>query len=763
MGEQRRRRWNTYFTRLFVTFSLVIIVLTSTCGIVFDKMMQEYAQDRIGEVRRGSQAGLEKYMQELTDGLQRDALNLSQILAQSGLTDKTQALYELRAAQAKLAAAARTNSMLSSVYLYLERTEYVLTSYHGGYSREVFLDQEWYESYRKLTMFNNSLWMPVRTIQAPQGAGNGNTGSPVLTYIYSLYSFTTPGIKGALVYNIDEKQLINRLNAGYDRKDEYVRVLDPEGKVVCDLNRQLLGTDLSQENYVERILSSPQDSGYFTLPVEGESMLVSWYKSAFNQWIFVDFTSMETMNAMVNSYMGGLILGIFGILAVGIVAVFWLSRYLYNPIRQLSEEIFYDHTFAGTEEDLTLLKRAISTMKQREERIRKRQIQSEKELEEYYLRTLILSGYREEAMPESLKTLAQSRPLYIAYLQFCLRDERWRQMEEQEQCYFRDLLSQVLSQMLEEEHRNSRAVHMGRQGMYTLIFGAEETQIKDILERYIQYVKENFEIQLSIGISSCDCISRVATAAEQALEASEQVFFRRWGHVIAARDVPADGTQDQGYPWREEQDLLECLEAGNETLIRRAVHDYCGQLKKMPGLTAERGGLMLHQLTGSVLKKISERLEMLEPLTEFRQRVYQIFSIPGYSLWEFETEFCDCLCALPFVQGEDARAGEELFRQMQAYIQEYYRENIGANEVAEALQISYSYTRKVFKEHAGISPSDYIHQLRIQEAKRLLRATSKPVARISQEVGYNSDQSFLRTFKKLVGVSPATYRKGGHE
>lgn len=44
---------------------------------------------------------------------------------------------------------------------------------------------------------------------------------------------------------------------------------------------------------------------------------------------------------------------------------------------------------------------------------------------------------------------------------------------------FRDLLSQVLSQMLEEEGWNGRAVHMGRQGMYMVIFGAEELRVKE--------------------------------------------------------------------------------------------------------------------------------------------------------------------------------------------------------------------------------------------------------------------------------------------
>ena len=52
-----------------------------------------------------------------------------------------------------------------------------------------------------------------------------------------------------------------------------------------------------------------------------------------------------------------------------------------------------------------------------------------------------------------------------------------------------------------------------------------------------------------------------------------------------------------------------------------------------------------------------------------------------------------------------------------------------------------------------MSPSDYIHQLRIQDAKRILMESSKPVIQIAEEVGYNNDQSFLRAFKKWVGMS----------
>ena len=82
-------------------------------------------------------------MQELTGSLQRDALNLSQILAQSEISSKSAAIGELREAQSKLSAANRTNTMLLSMYLYLEEPGYVVTSYNGCYRLESFLDQEW--------------------------------------------------------------------------------------------------------------------------------------------------------------------------------------------------------------------------------------------------------------------------------------------------------------------------------------------------------------------------------------------------------------------------------------------------------------------------------------------------------------------------------------------------------------------------------------------------------------------------------------------
>ena len=762
-------RWgkyrNTFFTRIFITLSLAVIVLTVSCGLIFDKMMQNYAEERIGESRRSNQIKLEEYMQELTRTLQRDALNLSVILSQTGLTDKTEAVYKLREAQAKLSSATRTNSALVSMYLYLEQSGYIITSYNGCYKMGSFLDQDWYEPYQSLNPIDNAVWLPVRTIHSLQSLEGRDAGVPVLTYIYRLSSYTTPELQGALIYNVNEKELAQKMNAGSNRQSESMQVLDARGMVLCDLSRENLGKDFSQVDYVEKILNSPEESGYFTMKSEQGKTLVSWYKSGFNGWIFVDSSSVEAMKDMVNSYMGGLLIAIAGILVLGVAGAFGLSRYLYNPVKQLTDEILHDHRFAGTPEDLVLLKKAISTMKQEEEQLRKNQERNELGREEYYLRTLILNGYSLEEAPDSLSRLSRGSRICAVHLLFDQQEERWRELDEAGQFYFRNLLSQVLAQMLQEAGCSGKGVYAGRNGLYVVVFDARQgEELTALLRRYISYVRENFEIRISVGLSDWfDSLEQIAGAAERAYQASGRVFFLGWGCVVTQQELPLEQAKEYAYPVQAETDLICGLEEGNERLVCRAVHNYCEMIRQMKEMSVENAVLMLHQLTGAVMKKLSEKIERPEQIMEISRKMYKIFTVQGYSLEEYEQELTGYLCELPYIQKTQINPGEQLYRQMLDYIREHYRENIGANEIAEALQISYSYTRKIFKENAGISPSDYIHKLRVEEAKRLLGTSTKSVVQIAEEVGYNNDQSFLRAFKKLVGSSPAAFRKGLEE
>ena len=92
------------------------------------------------------------------------------------------------------------------------------------------------------------------------------------------------------------------------------------------------------------------------------------------------------------------------------------------------------------------------------------------------------------------------------------------------------------------------------------------------------------------------------------------------------------------------------------------------------------------------------------------------------------------------------------------FFDEYYM-SITRSSVAERFNVNPSYLSQSFSRLKGISFIDYVTEVRVKNAKRLLKTTNMKVQVVSEEVGYNSTQHFSKVFEKAVGISPAEYRR----
>lgn len=97
------------------------------------------------------------------------------------------------------------------------------------------------------------------------------------------------------------------------------------------------------------------------------------------------------------------------------------------------------------------------------------------------------------------------------------------------------------------------------------------------------------------------------------------------------------------------------------------------------------------------------------------------------------------------------------------YLSAHYQEEVKIGKLADALGISRNYLSICFKNEIGVSPHDYLTNLRIDHASHLLKNTSLSVAAIASEVGYEDTFAFSRIFKKKVGISPRQYRNSNDE
>ena len=93
------------------------------------------------------------------------------------------------------------------------------------------------------------------------------------------------------------------------------------------------------------------------------------------------------------------------------------------------------------------------------------------------------------------------------------------------------------------------------------------------------------------------------------------------------------------------------------------------------------------------------------------------------------------------------------------YIHQHYTEELFVSELAQKLGMERRRFSHLFERMTGLTPIQYLTEYRIGQAKELLRASSSPIVKIAEQVGYPDSFYFSRVFKKRVGMSPSNYRK----
>jgi AraC-like DNA-binding protein len=84
--------------------------------------------------------------------------------------------------------------------------------------------------------------------------------------------------------------------------------------------------------------------------------------------------------------------------------------------------------------------------------------------------------------------------------------------------------------------------------------------------------------------------------------------------------------------------------------------------------------------------------------------------------------------------------------------------SIEPEQIADGLNISYSWFRKIFKAYTGYAPAQYIQELKINKAKLLLTETNQTVKEIAYQLNYNSPEHFFSIFKRKTKLTPTDYR-----
>ncbi|CAM4396716.1 two-component system response regulator YesN [Paenibacillus endophyticus] len=101
----------------------------------------------------------------------------------------------------------------------------------------------------------------------------------------------------------------------------------------------------------------------------------------------------------------------------------------------------------------------------------------------------------------------------------------------------------------------------------------------------------------------------------------------------------------------------------------------------------------------------------------------------------------------------------QLVNKIHSFIEQHLGTDVTLQSIGDSVYLNAIYLSQIYKEITGENLSEYILRVRMEKAKILLEQSSYRIYEITERVGYQSSQHFIRTFKKYYGVTPEIYRK----
>ncbi len=225
-------------------------------------------------------------------------------------------------------------------------------------------------------------------------------------------------------------------------------------------------------------------------------------------------------------------------------------------------------------------------------------------------------------------------------------------------------------------------------------------------------------------------------------------------NIIWYNEIP-DQMEDYYYPLEVETHLIKLVKAGKKEETTKLLSEMFEEnifKRKLPKVMQKQ---FIYELQGTIIKLNSQinftdksKSILLDKEALYLEKVMYEDDIFNNISGIFN-DMCD------YVNKQKKSHNKNLEQRIVEYINlQFMDSQLSLCSVAERFDISETYLSYFFREQTGETFSHYIERIRIEYAYKLLKDKSMKVNQVSKAVGYNSDQSFRRAFKRVKNLNP---------
>ncbi|WP_027091754.1 helix-turn-helix domain-containing protein [Cohnella thermotolerans] len=756
--------------RKFLLSYLAILIIPSLAGYMSYRTSISVTQsvsieNSITQLQK-SQSLLERRMAEVEGFTRELALNPELNMLMNEKPSSQSNVYSIWSLMREVTAFTQTNDFLQNFFIYLNNYNVIITPGTTYYRPDHYFDTQHYTDLTLQQWEQKMLRSTHRSELMPLSAYvNKGTDTSVITYMQSLPLDSFTGSSPAtVVVMIDESTVNSLLSSLQERYGGWVYVSDAEGRDIGSI-----GIDGPE---IERLQSDVRFDKKKTSQFYGGDLVIS-IRSQKNGWVYMAGIPKQVLmkNANHIKHMTWTVTG--AALLIGLLAGLVLSYRNSAPINRLlgiMREQFGSGAAAGRNE-YDFLQGNISAMLTTNKRLENELIRQLPVVRDAFLKRLLageLQSREEISAVASQANVALSENGYAAIILINGYSDMDSVQILNELSAARLLLKQELaglngSVLLTDlgSDRIAALIEVGNEDAQACANGEEVAQL---LERLSTVAFEEYRITITAAIGEpFASIMEVPRSYEQALQTLEFAVYTNRKGIVRFSDTPTDSTTYY-YPLESEQRLIGTVRAGDVEESKRIVQTIFDENAHNRALSIEMKHQLLAELQGTFMKLIDQKAFLKSD--QFEKIKRRIAEIPRAETVEAARgEIHAIIAALcDIVTSRKNEMHTQTVEQIKRVIEEMYADpELTLYRIAEQVERPEKYISQLFKEVTGVNLSDYLEKVRLDHAAELLRRHTHTVDEISERVGYNSSHSFRRAFKRVMGVSPSSYRQSLQE
>ena len=315
------------------------------------------------------------------------------------------------------------------------------------------------------------------------------------------------------------------------------------------------------------------------------------------------------------------------------------------------------------------------------------------------------------------------------------------------------MITNVYEELFNNENTKSYVINIDN--YFVCVINADlsyENNLQTLLQRAdlgASVLNREYQLGLKFALSKAhDSVSDLPEAYKEAFYALNLCQFKEMNDDLIELDTFFEETeQTYCYDLELEQRLIHCIRMHDQNMAEAIINHIFDFLEQK----------QLHEsYTRCLFMDIAFTLFKTVALEDNEQSIQYVFqgNLSRQQMREWLLARIRLCC-----MNHELESKKDMDYIMDYIYQNYRNEELNIAFLSEHFDISPYYLSKRFKSVYGESLIDFIHKLRLVEAKKLIRNGTQTMLHISQSVGYTNIRTFNRVFKKYEGITPSQYQQ----